>query len=117
MAGTSPPFAKWALALVLALLSVLEVASLSLLAAITSIWQYNFFMDQQANEILAALLGNSVALDAKIELIGQLNGHIKHHRVSESAVPILFEIIRVALSQSQLVDFGFKTLAHLTKRL
>jgi CLIP-associating protein 1/2 len=77
-------------------------------------------MDQQATTLLATLKRSSAASDAKLTQLNNLKSDIKHHRVPETAQPIIFECIRVALAQqasSTLATAAFTTLGHLIKRL
>jgi CLIP-associating protein 1/2 len=60
------------------------------------------------------------ASDAKLTQLNNLKSDIKHHRVPDTALPIIFECLRVALVQqasSTLATAAFTTLGHLIKRL
>ncbi|KAG9663366.1 hypothetical protein KCU76_g18907, partial [Aureobasidium melanogenum] len=77
-------------------------------------------MDQQAQTLLLTLKRSSAASDAKLTQLNNLKSDIKHHRVPDSAQPIIFECLRVALTQqasSTLATAAFTTLGHLLKRL
>ncbi|KAI5250142.1 hypothetical protein E4T42_05013 [Aureobasidium subglaciale] len=77
-------------------------------------------MDQQAQTLLTTLKRSSAASDAKLTQLNNLKSDIKHHRVPDSAQPIIFECLRVALTQqasSTLATAAFTTLGHLIKRL
>ncbi|KAG9782279.1 hypothetical protein KCU95_g10490, partial [Aureobasidium melanogenum] len=77
-------------------------------------------MDQQAQTLLTTLKRSSAASDAKLTQLNNLKSDIKHHRVPDSAQPIIFECLRVALTQqasSTLATAAFTTLGHLLKRL
>ncbi|THW88159.1 hypothetical protein D6D15_06167 [Aureobasidium pullulans] len=77
-------------------------------------------MDQQATTLLTTLKRSSAASDAKLTQLNNLKSDIKHHRVPDNAQPIIFECLRVALTQqasSTLATAAFTTLGHLIKRL
>ncbi|KAI4727164.1 hypothetical protein E4T49_05028 [Aureobasidium sp. EXF-10728] len=77
-------------------------------------------MDQQAQTLLTTLKRSSAASDAKLTQLNNLKSDIKHHRVPDSAQPVIFECLRVALTQqasSTLATAAFTTLGHLIKRL
>ena len=77
-------------------------------------------MDQQAQTLLTTLKRSSAASDAKLTQLNNLKSDIKHHRVPDTAQPVIFECLRVALTQqasSTLATAAFTTLGHLIKRL
>lgn len=77
-------------------------------------------MDQQAATVLATLKRTSASSDSKLVLLNNLKSDIKHHRVPDNAQPIIFECLKVAISQqtsSTIVTAAFTTLSHLIKRL
>lgn len=77
-------------------------------------------MDQQAATLLATLKRTSAASEAKLTLLNTLKSDIKHHRVPESAQPIIFDCLKYAISQqssSTLATAGLTTFSHLIKRL
>lgn len=77
-------------------------------------------MDQQAAALLTTLKRSSAASDAKLAQLNNLKSDIKHHRVPDSAQPLLFECLKVAIiqqSSSTLATAAFTTLGHLIKRL
>ena len=74
-------------------------------------------MEQQALHLLAVLRNSTIPLDTKIDLLTKLKTHIKHHHVPEPAINPSFEVVRLAISNSQFLDAGFSILSHLTKRL
>lgn len=77
-------------------------------------------MDQQAATLLATLRRTSAASDSKLTLLNNLKSDIKHHRVPESAQPMIFDCLKYAISQqssSTLATAGLTTFSHLVKRL
>ncbi|KAL9109991.1 MAG: hypothetical protein Q9187_008103, partial [Circinaria calcarea] len=53
----------------------------------------------------------------KLDLLSRLKATIKHQHVPEVAIPASFDVVRIAISSSDLLDAGFSILSHLTKRL
>lgn len=77
-------------------------------------------MDQQAATLLATLRRTSAASEAKLTLLNTLKSDIKHHRVPESAQPMIFDCLKYAISQqssSTIATAGLTTFSHLIKRL
>lgn len=77
-------------------------------------------MDQQAATLLATLKRSSAVSDAKLTQLNNLKSDIKHHRVPDNAQPLIFECLKVAITQqasSTLATAAFTTLGHLIKRL
>ncbi|MCJ1287897.1 suppressor of tub2 mutation [Xylographa opegraphella] len=74
-------------------------------------------MEQQATHLLAVLKNSNVTVDTKIDLLTKLKTQIKHQQVPEVAINPVFEVVRTAISNVQLLDAGFSILFHLTKRL
>lgn len=77
-------------------------------------------MDQQAATLLATLKRTSASSESKLALLNNLKSDIKHHRVQDSAQPVIFECLKLAISQqtsSTIVTAAFTTLSHLIKRL
>ncbi|MCJ1395814.1 suppressor of tub2 mutation [Xylographa bjoerkii] len=74
-------------------------------------------MEQQATHLLAVLKNSNVMVDTKIDLLTKLKTQIKHQQVPEVAISPVFEVVRTAISNAQLLDAGFSILFHLTKRL
>ena len=74
-------------------------------------------MEQQATHLLAFLKNSTVTVDTKIDLLTKLKTQIKHQQVPEVAITPVFEVVRTAISNVQLLDAGFSILFHLTKRL
>lgn len=77
-------------------------------------------MDQQAATLLTTLRRTSASSESKLTLLNSLKSDIKHHRVPDNAQPIIFDCLKVAISQqssSTLATAGLTTLSHLIKRL
>ena len=74
-------------------------------------------MEQQATHLFAILKNSNVTIDTKIDLLTKLKTQIKHQQVPEVAINPVFEVVRTAISNTQLLDTGFSILFHLTKRL
>ena len=73
-------------------------------------------MEQLATDTQASLK-SSAPIDEKLNQLTNLKQEIKHRSCPERAVPIIFNVIRIALSTPHAVDAGFSILGHLTKRL
>lgn len=74
-------------------------------------------MDQLASHVLDVTKNTNVPLNTKLDLLSRLKATIKHQHVPELAISASFDVVRVAISSSDLLDAGFSILSHLTKRL
>jgi CLIP-associating protein 1/2 len=76
-------------------------------------------MESRAEELLGALKNPNISVDAKITGLSNLKSEIKQKNVPETAVPPIFDSLRVAISNQHpsLSSAGFSTLGHLLKRL
>ena len=74
-------------------------------------------MDQLASNVLVVIENTNVSLANKLDLLSRLKATIKHQHVPEVAIPASFDVVRIAISSSDLLDAGFSILSHLTKRL
>lgn len=77
-------------------------------------------MDQQAANLLSNLKRPAVNSDSKINALNSLKSDIKHYRVPETALPTIFECLKLAITQqtsAHLAASAFSTLGHLIKRL
>ena len=74
-------------------------------------------MDQLASHVLDVIKNTGVPLNTKLDLLSRLKATIKHQHVPELAIVASFDVVRVAISSSDLLDAGFSILSHLTKRL
>ncbi|KAM0724175.1 hypothetical protein Q7P37_000057 [Cladosporium fusiforme] len=77
-------------------------------------------MDQQAANLLNNLKRPAVNSDSKINALNSLKSDIKHYRVPETALPTIFECLKLAITQqtsAHLAASAFSTLGHLIKRL
>ena len=73
-------------------------------------------METIATEAQASLK-SSAPIEDKVKHLTNLKQEIKHRSCPERAVPTVFNVVRLALAVTHLVDAGFSILAHLTKRL
>ncbi|MCJ1245786.1 suppressor of tub2 mutation [Trapelia coarctata] len=120
MAGFNPTqLARCALTLTILLIIIIPGGLIS--AAVLILLKYFgidlFEMEQQATHLLAVSKNAHVPLETKLDLLIKLKTYIKHHHVPESAIAPAFDVVRFAISNSQLLDAGFSILSHLTKRL
>ena len=129
----SPPTQPWAILAVIVILISIDAAQFTCFLAVVSCYWFilnhstfpqelrllsaNLTMEQQATNLLAVVKNHNVPVDTKLKLLGDLKAYIKHHQVPEAAVSPSFEVVRASISTSQLLDVGFSTLSHLTKRL
>lgn len=77
-------------------------------------------MEEQATALVGVLRKASVPADTKLAQFNNLKSGIKHQRVPETAVPAIFDAIKVAIStqaSSALVATSLSTTGHLLKRL
>ncbi|GKZ23673.1 suppressor of tub2 mutation [Aspergillus brasiliensis] len=76
-------------------------------------------MEPKATELVAVLKNLNLAIDAKVSFLNAVKSDIKQKNVPESAVPPIFESLRLSISSqhSALLSAGFSTMGHFLKRL
>lgn len=76
-------------------------------------------MEAKAAELLTVFKNPNVSIDSRVAHLTSIKSDIKQKNVPESAIPTLFETLRLALSSQQynVSSAGFSTLGHLMKRL
>ncbi|GLA58105.1 suppressor of tub2 mutation [Aspergillus tubingensis] len=76
-------------------------------------------MDSKATELVATLKNLNLAIDAKVSFLNSVKSDIKQKNVPESAIPSIFDALRLSLASSHqtLLSAGFSTMGHFLKRL
>ena len=76
-------------------------------------------MESKAAELLAVLKSPNHSIDTKIAHLANAKSDIKQKNVPESAVPLIFESLRLSIASQHfsLLEAGFSTLGHFLKRL
>ena len=76
-------------------------------------------MDSKATELVATLKNLNLAIDAKVGFLNSVKSDIKQKNVPESAIPSIFDALRLSLASSHqtLLSAGFSTMGHFLKRL
>ncbi|XRM41175.1 suppressor of tub2 mutation [Aspergillus tubingensis] len=76
-------------------------------------------MDSKATELVATLKNLNLAIDAKVSCLNSVKSDIKQKNVPESAIPSIFDALRLSLASSHqtLLSAGFSTMGHFLKRL
>lgn len=76
-------------------------------------------MESKAAELLAVLKNPNHSIESKIAHLANVKSDIKQKNVPESAVPSIFESLRLSIASQHfsLLEAGFSTLGHFLKRL
>ncbi|RAK82943.1 ARM repeat-containing protein [Aspergillus costaricaensis CBS 115574] len=76
-------------------------------------------MEPKATELVATLKNLNLAIDAKVSFLNSVKSDIKQKNVPESAIPSIFDALRLSLASSHqtLLSAGFSTMGHFLKRL
>lgn len=76
-------------------------------------------MEAKAADLLAAFKNPNVSIDSRVNHLTSIKSDIKQKNIPEAAIPILFEVIRLAIASQHysVSSAGFSTLGHFLKRL
>jgi CLIP-associating protein 1/2 len=76
-------------------------------------------MEARATEVLGALRNTNLSIESKSATLAKLKSEIKQKNVPESAIPAVFDAVRLAIASqhSTISTTGFSALGHLLKRL